>query len=422
MRESFGQLPQAGAFEALVPDDHRSRSCCDIQKRFDKALKWRVPRHVEKGVVPHRAITRLGVARELEGQLLERSRAKPARDHEGDRLEVEIAPRVGYFVQELPQLVGDEDRVAAGGVGHAQMHCIAQLSRRHVAQVKIPGAPQPVEQRTRARQHVNGELRTRRFGRAAMRKERALVGIDALAARGGRRHRADRYLLQRFDDAGDLRQQRLDLCRYVGNLQQPLKVSLDTIDKTIVDVSEQDAGDVAPRTARNPGLDRAIPDMLLLHRSRGLHLNQGVVIAMALERIDTDADALVRERWLEQHRHLSIGPRQEGISLGQCFAHVHVVRGDEYATTQKISCKVTEPRALVEPGLCGSSPIAGLTIVQLKPQALVALAAGLDTRLGEAGLAIHRDELRLAKAATIFDSPSTEGLSLSSSAYVSCQL
>ena len=45
--------------------------------------------------------------------------------------------------------------------------------------------------------------------------------------------------------------------------------------------------------------------------------------------------------------------------IGQGLVHVHVVRGDEYANSKTIARQVAEPRALVEPGLRGRSPLAG---------------------------------------------------------------
>src|SRR5450759_5618896 len=129
----------------------------------------------------------LDVARELGGELLPRPRARPDRDGEVDRLEIEVVARVADGAQ-----LGADCRVDAGPpadrrLPHAHGQVACEPARGDVTQ-----APEPLLLELLHEPRAAGEVAYVQVAvaGAAPVEERAHVRVPALPADGDRRHLA----------------------------------------------------------------------------------------------------------------------------------------------------------------------------------------------------------------------------------------
>lgn len=197
--------------------------------------------------------------------------------------------------------------------------------------------------------------------------------------------RAGRDALQLGNHTRNFPLQGLDLGGDVDLREQAAEVPRRRVDEARIDVREHDLAHVAAGAARDPGLDCAVPVVLVLDRGGRLDLDQRVAAASALERIDTHAHATVCERRLEQAWRFADRSCQQRVRFGQRLVRMQVIGFDQHAAAEQVARQLAKARALVEHRLRRGAPLRGLASVQLQPQAPVALATGLDAGFGQSG-------------------------------------
>ena len=182
------------------------------------------------------------------------------------------------------------------------------------------------------------------------------------------------------DHQRNARLEGLDLCRDVGALEQIADVRVTEVG---VEVHQLDSPHIDPRLPRDPGLDRGVGDVVVLHLAGRLDLDEGESIGRPLQHVDGRVDPILDERGLEDRGHTVVD------CLSSRLDPPRIVMGevDQHSAREQSLREGTDLDALIKPILQHHVhlELLRLRLVHLEPEQLVALPSGDEAGLGEVG-------------------------------------